>query len=162
MRPDDPVYESFRHVVETARLKPGHPVTAELAMSEPDRARLAEAWGVPAIASLAGEVLAARRAGLVEVEGRVRAELTRECVASLEEMSETVEETFLALFTDDPGAAREGEVEADLDAPEPVEDGRLALDPHPRKEGAEAPSDPRADEKVTPFAALAQLKERSG
>ena len=167
--PEAPTYESFRRVVETARLAPGTPVTAELEMSEADRVALADAFGVPGVAVLSGAALAARRAGLVEVEGRVRARLIRQCVASLDEMEEEIEEDFLVTYTEHAPEPAEGEAEADLDAPEPVEDGRidlgavlieqlvLAMHPHPRKPDATVPEDPGAGARIGAFDALAAL-----
>lgn len=166
---ETPTYESFRRVVEVSRLAPGVPVTTELTMSEADRAALADDYGVPGVQSLAGEALAARRAGLIEVEGRVRATLTRQCVASLEDMDEVIDEAFTAVFTEHAPEAAEAEAEADLDAPEPIEGGRLdlgqvlleqlvlAMAPHPRRPGAEAPADPGAGARISPFDALKTL-----
>ena len=165
-----PQTPSFERVVQTDRIRPGDPVEARLTMDETDRARLATAFGVPGIAMLEGEARAARRAGLIEVEGEVRARMTRECVASLEPMEEAIREDFLVTYTERPAPLPEGETEADLDAPEPIEDGRidlgavlieqvvLAMDPHPRIEGAEAPADPGAGATVTPFDVLKQLQ----
>ena len=167
--PQAPVYESFRRVVEAARLAPGQPVEADLVMSEADRSALARDLGVPGVEALSGEVLAARRAGLIEVEGRVRARLTRQCVASLEDMTEVIEEDVLVTYTEHAPEPVEAEAEADLDAPEPVVDGRidlgavlieqvvLAMHPHPRKPGAEAPADPGAGARITPFDVLKGL-----
>ena len=164
-----PVYESFRRVVETARLAPGQPVTASFVMSEADRAALADDFGIPGVQALSGEALAARRAGLIEVEGRVEARLTRECVASLEEMTEAVAEDFLVTYTEHAPEREEAEAEADLDAPEPIEGGRLdlgavlleqlvlAMHPHPRKPGAQVPADPGAGARITPFDVLKGL-----
>ena len=167
--PAAPTYESFRHVVETARLAAGAPVTAELIMSEADRTALARDFRIPGVEALSGEALAARRAGLIEVEGRVRATLTRQCVASLDDMAEVIDEAFVVTYTEHRPAREEAEAEADLDAPEPIEDGRLdlgqvlleqlvlAMAPHPRKPGAEAPADPGAGARITPFDVLAGL-----
>ena len=165
-----PRFESFEHVVQAAKVRPGDPVTTSLIMGAADRQRLAAAFGVPGVETLSGEAMAARRGGVIEVEGTVRARLTRECVASLEEMTEVIEEAFSAAFTEEAPQAVEGEVEADLDAPEPIEGGALdlgavlieqlvlAMDPHPRIEGAEAPADPGAGARITPFDVLKQMQ----
>ena len=167
--PEAPVYESFRCVVDVARLAPGAPVTADLVMSEADRTTLAQDFRVPGVQSLNGEALAARRAGMIEVEGRVRATLTRQCVASLEDMDEVIDEAFTVVFTEHAPEPADAEAEADLDAPEPIEGGRLdlgqvlleqlvlAMAPHPRKPGAEAPADPGAGARISPFDALKAL-----
>ena len=167
--PEAPVYESFRRVLDVSRLAPGVPVTVELVMSEADRATLAEDFRLPGVQSLVGEALAARRAGLIEVEGRVRATLTRQCVASLDDMDEVIDEAFAVVFTEHAPEVAEAEAEADLDAPEPIEGGRLdlgqvlleqlvlAMAPHPRKPGAEPPADPGAGARISPFDALKAL-----
>jgi uncharacterized metal-binding protein YceD (DUF177 family) len=166
----DAPYDSFSRKVATAKVALGSPVPARLEMNEADRRALAEAWGIPGVQALSGEAQAARRGGLIEVEGTVRARLIRTCVASLQEMTEEIEEAFSVAYTERPEPVREGEHEADLDAPEPVVDGTidlgavmleqvvLAMHPHPRKEGAEAPADPGAGAKISPFDVLATLK----
>ena len=165
-----PIYESFRRVVETGKLAPGAPVSTELVMSEADRARLAKEFGVPGVEALSGEALAARRGGLIEVEGRVRGTLIRQCVASLDDMNEEIDEEFVITFTEHAPETLEAEAEADLDAPEPIQGGRidlgavlieqlvLAMHPHPRKPGAEAPADPGAGARITPFDVLKGLQ----
>ncbi len=168
-----PDLSSFTHVVAADRIAPGDPVTVLLTMSEQDREALAKSWNMPGIEALSGEALAARRGGVVEVEGRVRARLVRQCVASLEEMNEEIDETFLATFTDRVETRTEGEFEADLDAPEPMEDGRLdlgsvlleqlvlAIDPHPRRPDAEPVEDPGAGARITPFDVLKTMQKGS-
>ena len=164
-----PVYDSFRRVVETGRLAAGQPVSVKLVMLEADRSALARDFGIPAVERLVGEALAARRGGQIEVEGRVRASLVRQCVASLDEMTEEIDEPFLVTFTEHAPARFDAETEANLDAPEPIEDGRidlgavlleqlvLAMHPHPRKPGAEVPEDPGAGARISPFDALKGL-----
>ncbi|MBB4659673.1 YceD family protein [Parvularcula dongshanensis] len=164
-------YKSFTRRIETAKLAAGQPFAVELTMEEADREALAKAFGLPGVEALSGEATAARTGGLIEVEGVVRARLTRQCVVSLEEMSEVIEEPFLVTYTEDAGEIEEGEFEADLEAPEPVEGGAidlgdvlleqlvLAIDPHPRKDGAVPPADPGAGGRITPFDVLAKLKE---
>ena len=165
-----PRFASFEHPVQADRIRPGAPETVSLTMDAPDREALARAFGIPGVTRLSGEAQAARRGGVIEVEGTVRAVLTRECVASLEEMTEEIEEPFAVAYTEHPRAPAEGEVEADLDAPEPIENGVLdlgavlleqlvlAMDPHPRIEGAEAPADPGAGARITPFDVLKQMQ----
>jgi uncharacterized metal-binding protein YceD (DUF177 family) len=119
-----------------------------------------------------------RRTG-VKVTGTVEASVTQACVVTLEPVPETVEEEVLITFlpADEIGETSD-EVELDPDRddpPEPLE-GRfvdlgavvaefvaLGLDPYPRSPEADAFSghiedDGTADEKPSPFAALAKLK----
>lgn len=170
---DAPVYESFRKIVDVSRLAPGAPVTADMVMSEADRSLLAKDFGVPGVRKVKGEALAARRAGMIEVEGRIEAELTRQCVVSLENMTEDIAEDFTVTYTEQASQPDEDETEADLDAPEPIEGGRidlgavlleqlvLAMAPHPRKPGAEAPLDPAAGARITPFDVLKDLQAKT-
>jgi uncharacterized metal-binding protein YceD (DUF177 family) len=171
MSPSD--YESIGVKVPAADILPGKPVTARLEMSAEDRADLADALDVPRVDRVEGEIKAARRAGLIEVEGRIIAKLVRACVVSLEEMDEEIDETFAVTFTEEQQPAREGEFEADLDAPEPIEGGVvdfgavlleqlvLAMDPHPRIEGAAPVEDPGAGARISPFDVLERLKSES-
>lgn len=165
-----PALPSFERAVAAAKIAPGRPVTATLAMSEEDRAALAEAFGIPGVEALTGEALAARRGGLIEVEGEVRAVLKRQCVVSLEDMTEEIDEAFTVSYTEREPERGGPEAEVDLDAPEWLEDGTLdlgavlieqlvlAMTPHPRKPGAVAPTDPGAGVVIGAFDALKALK----
>lgn len=136
-----------------------------LAASEEERARIAARLGAPAVQKLEGELRVSATKSMIRVEGSLDAELTRECVASLEEMQETVAETFDIDFLRE--AQEETGAEEDLDAPEVHEGDRLdlgellvqqlalAMDPFPRKEGARSLAEAYAPkETVSPFAAL--------
>ena len=149
------------------------PVTKRLEADEADRATLAAFLDIPAITSLAGEASILRSGSLLTVTGHLDAVLERMCVASLEPMTETIGEDFAVTFTQDAEAPDEDEeVEIDLDAPEPlwgasldlgdvlIEQLVLSMDPHPRKEDAEPVADPKAGEKISPFAVLGQLKDK--
>lgn len=163
-------YESISVEVAAEDILPGRPVTERLEMSAEDRAALAQAFDIPRVDRLEGELKAARRAGLIEVEGHLKAKLGRRCVVSLQEMEEEIDETFAVTFTEEAEPEREGEFEADLDAPEPLEGGVLdlgavlleqlvlAMDPHPRIENAEPVEDPGAGARISPFDVLEKLK----
>jgi uncharacterized metal-binding protein YceD (DUF177 family) len=169
---DFPKLDAFRAVVRVEALdREPHRVT--LTAAADDRARIADYLGIPGIEALSGEAAATRRGPLVEVEGQLRAELVRQCVVSLEEMAETVDEPFVMTFTTEPEEIAPGEeVEADLDAPDPIEGDELdlgavlveqlvlSMSAHPRKEGAEPATDPGAGATISPFAALEKLKSQ--
>ena len=117
----------------------------------------------------------------VKVEGRVSADLVQDCIVTLEPIETQVDETFEAVFVpegsrlDNPAM---GDVQMMVDAegddpPEtfpgdaldlgPVwtEFLTLAVDPFPRKPGAELPS-AEGETEPSPFAALAKLKAANG
>ena len=136
-----------------------------LAANEEERARIAVRLGVPAVWKLEGELRVSATKSAIRVEGALEAELTRECVASLEEMQETVSETFDIDFLRE--APETESLEEDIDAPEVHEGDRLdlgellvqqlalAMDPFPRKQGAQSLAEAYAPkETVSPFAAL--------
>jgi len=90
---------------------------------------------------------------LLQVKGSYQAKLTQACVVTLEPVEAIINQPLEALFSleSSPILAHDAEAsdEGDLDAPEPLMDGKidlgelvvqhlsLALDPFPRKPGAE-------------------------
>ncbi|WP_370335816.1 DUF177 domain-containing protein [Parvularcula marina] len=168
---DLPLLESFSAALDVAQIG-DVPERRKFTASEADRESLAAFLGMPGVQALSGEATAIRRGKLITVEGHLSATLTRSCVVSLEELTEEIEEDFLETFTDElPNSDLPEEMEADLDAPEPIEGGKLdlgtvlleqlflAMDPHPRKEGAEPQVDPKAGERISPFDVLGKLKQ---
>jgi uncharacterized metal-binding protein YceD (DUF177 family) len=149
-----------------------------------ERASIAERLGLPAIDALEADLSVRwRDAGsFLQVTGTVTASVVYDCVVSLEpfaaDLAAEIDESF------DPRAASEEQGEIDLgdlareDAPEPLTGNRLdlgelviqclslALDPHPRRPGAEPPASVPMDEggeeddPSGPFAALERLKRR--
>ena len=145
---------------------------------------------------------AADAAGVVTAEGLLPAKLTRTCIVTLEDFPTVMAEQFRIRFVPAERAAEEVDLELDLDADDDVpyaasgidlgeaavEQLALALDPYPRKPGAERPAGvvrgdpptraddrleavpdpdpdtlqevPDADRRPHPFAALARLKHR--
>lgn len=145
------------------------------------RAAFAAAIGVDAVDSLsiAARVTRHGKHGL-KVEGRVAADVTQTCVATLEPVKSVIEEPILIAFSpeaDMPGETfLEGEdgleIDVGLDRDDPLIDGTidlaaiaaefltLAVDPYPRKPGAVFSGHAEAGE-GSPFAALARLKSKS-
>ncbi len=115
-------------------------------------------------------VLRPGHGGTVEADGSLRAQLHQECVVSLDAFPTSLVEEFAVRFVP---LGREGEAADDPDEPDEltieagvlelgeatVEQLALALDPYPRKPGAELPADPEATPD-NPFAALARLRTR--
>ena len=146
------------------------PDPCHIEVSSEDLAKLAQAYDVEDAAMLRADVEVSRHGSLIRVAGSLEADLGRICVVSLESMRELIAEDFAVQYTMNSLPEAEGELEADLDAPEPLggdvldlgdvvlEQLVLAMDPHPKKEGASPPIDPGAGQESSPFDVLKQLK----
>jgi uncharacterized metal-binding protein YceD (DUF177 family) len=153
----------------------------EIAATDKERADLADRFGLLSLDKLSASFTLKRvRKDLVRVKGRVTAELAQACVVTLDPVAARIDERFEVDFLE---GAQPAVTDLELDAeaagaPEPAPDGwidlgelaaeqlGLALDPYPRKPGAEVPAEwkaepaaePVADERPNPFAALEKLK----
>jgi uncharacterized metal-binding protein YceD (DUF177 family) len=151
----------------------------EIVADEATRAALAEAANLREI-SAAGAVfdLTPRSGGRVEVRGRVQARVGQTCVVTLEPLENEIDEEVDLMFAPAeqiPELAEPADSNDDYEMaepPEPIENGMidlgrlatdvlyLAIDPYPRKEGAEfVPEVAAADPEDHPFAALKALKD---
>lgn len=124
-----------------------------------------------------------RPGGRYRAEGRINANVVQSCVVTLDPVAQTIDEPFDVTFSPDGDERREVSSEREiLSEPdvEPLADGRLevgrvafellasALDPYPRKPGADLaqvapPSVLGGDESAAapnPFAVLAKLKDK--
>ena len=136
-----------------------------------EQAALAHRLSLPAIHTLSAELKAEPwRGSGIKLEGRLSADLEQVSVVSLEAFRRQVEFPVLRYFLPAAAAHAEGD---DIDA---IEDGSidmgevvaetlaLELDPYPRKEGEEfavvAETRTESVEKVSPFAALSELKRK--
>lgn len=151
-----------------------------------ERAALAEVLELQAIDRLVATLRTRRLAsGLIEVSGEMESEVVQSCVVTLEPVPARIRESFRLTFGDVEPEPALGEIDIsfdDSDPPEPIVDGKidlgalvaeqlsLALDPYPRKEGAEVPQEftPSPAEIVDlqttpatrkPFAGLDKLKK---
>jgi len=147
-----------------------------------ERAAIAGSFNLIAVDSLAADLDVRRNAaGLVVVEGALRADVVHTCVVSLEPAPQRIDERFHVVLAP-PGAkdavpaprpGAEIMVDPEADSPEPVagpsidlgaivlEHFSLALDPYPRAPGATLPAAPETgaeDPAQSPFAALSGLK----
>lgn len=176
----------FSHVIETAQI-PAEGLQVDLVASADDCRGLARRFHILAVLRLEAQVQVRPDPVLVEtyaVTGRIEAEVEQACVVSLEPVRQRISESFVRSFAPASGLAAPGRDEDDdeaewldpaaADPPDALEDGRidlgavvaeelaLALDPYPRKPGADLPPEyhPEPDQsaKVSPFAALAGLK----
>lgn len=130
-------------------------------------AAVAARLGVPAVQAVRCAFKMRRVGGVIEAEGELSARLTQVCVVSLDEFDGAVEDRFTIHFVP---AGTEDE-EPDPDAPDQVpfegssidlgdaavEQLALALDPYPRRPGAELPAS-SGDGPLGAFAALATLR----
>ena len=147
------------------------------------RAKLAEAFGVPEVQSLEVELeIRPVRGRAFSVRGAVSADVVQNCVVTLEPVQQRVEEavnvTLIRAEDVAPGSPRKDVLvdAAEADGPELYHNGRidlgsiarehvaLGLDPYPRAAGVDfaghLEDDPAADS--SPFAALAKLKGQGG
>jgi uncharacterized metal-binding protein YceD (DUF177 family) len=161
--------DSFAKIVELSRLKEAQ--SYMLAAPEGALAEIAARLDVPAVEALTGTLRVTPTAEGAAVDGSVEARLARQCVVTLEPMEERIAEKFAIRFARESDAASEVELDLDDEWTEPlsgdtldladilVQQVALAMDPYPRKPGAEAPAELRpSPEQVSPFAALKALK----
>jgi uncharacterized metal-binding protein YceD (DUF177 family) len=148
----------------------GTPV--DVRASEAERAALAAEFGLLGVDRLDARLVFRRLAsGVVEVRGRLEADVVYPCVVTLEPVPGRVEEEIEARFADGP-SPRQSEVEVDAlaaDPPEPIVGGAidagaiaaeflaLGLDPYPRAPGAALEPGPAEAVHDERFAALARL-----
>lgn len=192
-RKKDPMSDKFTpefsRIVKTDEMVKGKEKLV-IEANEKERAALAERFELVSIDSLRAELeVKTASNGEVTVRGPMSADIVQSCVATLEPVPETVEDTVEVLFSphvseddmpsnpDDLENLSEEELMALLEQPEPLVDGKIdlgevvsqflavAMDPYPRKEDAELPDSIRSEEDVeedkpNPFAQLAGLKEQ--
>ncbi len=144
-----------------------------------ERDALAREFGLASIDRLEARLRMEGRPDRVRVTGRVTADVVQTCVVTLEPFPARVDAAVDVTFRErsDKEARWEeeravSEVEADLDAPDDLVDGTidlgqvaseflaLALDPYPRKPGAELETDRAGEVETSPFAALKGLAGR--
>lgn len=157
-----------------------HPMVEKIEANEEECEALAKRLDLVAIKNLVAKLDLQRvhSGAMVEVKGRLDADIVQTCVVSLEPFESHVSEEVEAYFARPNTIPDETEVEVDVDrSPEPISrDGEidlgeltaqhlsLALDPHPRKPGAvfdmaKAGGD-EAPKKASPFAVLADFKDK--
>lgn len=137
--------------------------------NEQQRAAIAKRLGIPAVDQLRGAFAVKRVSGGAELKLQLTAETGRICVASLEPMKEEIEETVLMRFernfVEDEDGADDDIIREPLES-EAIDLGEilvqhlsLALDPYPRKSGAESLADRFSENAAaSPFAKLKDLK----
>ena len=159
----------FHKPVSVAQLNPAGE-EFRYAANPGECAGIAELLKIPGVDSMACEFLAVPQpGGLIVVRGILKAKIQQVCVVSLGAFPVAVSETFEARFSRRTMHRDDG---GDVELPEPVIDGvidlgavaveylGLALDPYPRKPGAEFKFEGSGPARESPFAALAALKKR--
>ncbi len=144
-----------------------HGLDVEISANADELAALAARLRLPAIGELVCRFRLRRIGGVIAAEGQLRARLTQVCVVTLDEFEQGVSEDFTVHFV----PAGEEDEDPDPDAVDQipyagnaidlgetaVEQLALALDPYPRKPGAEL-ADPDEADAANPFAALASRR----
>lgn len=166
--------------VEKLRDRPAH---ERIEANDEEREALARRMDIVAINALMADIHLQRihSGKMVEVSGRLKADVVQNCVVTLEPFESHVDEEFTAYFVrhDDVPNAEEIEIAEDR-SPEAISPNgeidlgeltaqhlSLALDPYPRKPGAVF-TPPKIEEneeelpvpKTNPFAVLAEYRKK--
>jgi hypothetical protein len=135
-------------------------VEMEVVATAAECAAVAARLEVPAILELACRFRLRRVAEGVAAEGRLRARLVRTCVVSLEDFEDVVGEEFVLRFV--PAGTESEEIDPEAEDEVPYSGGAidlgeaavqqlaLALDPYPRRPGAELPGEAPGDAPAMP------------
>lgn len=160
----------FSEIVRINEIGAG--LTRHLVPDETARARIIKALDLATLASLEADVSLAPSRGGWTLSGRVTATAEQVCGITLEPLPVQIDERFaieLVEATEREADEVEVDISVDEDAPDVIEDGRidlgqyaieqfaLALDPFPRKPGAEFVQ-PEEPAEISPFAVLKALK----
>ncbi|MEO5373470.1 MAG: DUF177 domain-containing protein [Alphaproteobacteria bacterium] len=168
-------------VVESLR---GGPSVMDIEATAEERAALARRFGLLTLDHLSAtvEVTPVRGGTLVEVTGRLTAELAQSCVVTLEPVPSRIDERFAVSFGEGDDDVMVDFSLDDGDPPEPIVDGTIdigeavaqhlavAIDPFPRRPGAtltlgedgdgghDGDQDGDREGPASPFAVLAGLR----
>jgi uncharacterized metal-binding protein YceD (DUF177 family) len=135
--------------------------------NEAERRALAIRFGLLGLERLEADVSVTPVARGIRLDAVLTAEVTQECVVTLEPVQSRIEERFSLVYGEAPEEVLEAEEEvveplpgAALDIGEAVaQQLSLALDPYPRAPSAVLPVETAPDDPADhPFAALARLK----
>ncbi len=148
--------------------------------NDEQRERLAERLDLSTVERFEARLEAKKFKGGIEVKGQLQAEITQPCVVTLDPVTQKIDEPVERIFlpghehtaTYQPGAEIFVDLEDEnlpdrFEGPEIdlsellIEVLSLAIDPYPRKEGAEVPPEFNADaepEEDSPFSRLKDFK----
>lgn len=163
---------------------PAKGMAVPIEANEDQRAALAAEHGLSELGFLKAELLVApwKKDG-VKVTGRLRATLTQPCIVTLEPVGQEIDTQIEAIFVPEgsrlarPDHLAESEMLLDADGPDAPEifsgltidagglveeHFALAIDPYPRKEGAELPAAPAEAEEAPRGPLYDKLKGLAG
>jgi hypothetical protein len=144
------------------------------------RARIAKSLGLHAVDGLAARLeIDVAENGLISIGGRIEAAIQPICVVTLDPFPQAIDEPVAIRFApagliDKMTKRAEADEIEDFEPPDEIVDGSidlgvlvveflaLALDPYPRKPGAEFAGLTADDGAASPFEALRQLKRPQG
>lgn len=150
-------------------------IVHEISATPAEREALARRFGLLGLDRLEARVRLRRtkRGTVLHLAGHLTADVTQECVVTLDPVPNHLEEDFVVVY----GELPEADIGLDVDdesAVEPMPEGpldigeavaqelSLALDPYPHAPGAAVDSpaagEPAKDERINPFSALAKLR----
>jgi len=153
-------------IIEIAALRPGEN-RIHLSPDDDACAAIAKRLGEPGVSGLTCDFVLEPTGSGVLVAISIRAQVSRLCVASLEPMTETIDESYTIRFERDFVEDTDAENLVEELAREPLEDETLDLDelmfqhlalslaPHPRKAGAPSLAESYKDPvNLSPFSVL--------
>lgn len=158
------------HIIDIASL-PADGASFLIEPGDAERQGIAARIEIPALARLSGAFRLTPFPGGVDVRLRLLASAARQCVVSLEPMTEEIDETILMrferAFADDAAIDDDDILREPLDG-DTVDLGELlvqhlslSLDPYPRKDGANRLLDQyRSAASPSPFAVLKDIPRR--
>jgi uncharacterized metal-binding protein YceD (DUF177 family) len=165
--------DGFAHHLRLDQIGDGERL--DLVADEAERAATAQRLGLQALDRFEAHVTLSRTGDIIRAEGRICAALDQSCVVTGDPIPAHVDEPFELLFTPEPKAGPDEEIELDdSDCDVVFHDGAvidlgtaiadtlaLSLDPYPRSAGADAALKEAGiltETEASPFAALAKLK----
>lgn len=144
----------------------------KIAASEEERQALARRFGLLGVGRLEATARLRRSGIFYQLKAAWQADVVQTCVVTLEPVASRLAEEFAERYgPTDQGA--ELDLDPEVDAPEPVDDGvidvgeavaqalSLAIDPYPRKSGATLEIPGEKDGDHGPFAELSRLRRGS-
>jgi uncharacterized metal-binding protein YceD (DUF177 family) len=142
-----------------------------------ERAAIAALGSLNSVSAFEAKVLVKPRGdGAIQISGQLEADIEPICVVSLEPFPQHISEEIEAVFAEqvviERLEKRAAEAELEFDPPDEIVNGvidigalaveflMLALDPYPKKPGTAFGEHRESEQRESPFAALAKLKER--
>jgi uncharacterized metal-binding protein YceD (DUF177 family) len=168
--------DRFAHQLRLDQIRDGERL--DLVADDDERRAVAKRLALPTLDRLEAHVCLERTGDVVRAKGRLLAALDQSCVITGDPVAAHVDEPFALLFTPEPAAAPDEEIElGEADCDVVFYDGAvidlgsaiadtlgLSLDPYPRSAGADAAlkeAGVLTQEQASPFAVLAGLKRNS-